>query len=127
MRYVVTTLLAMVFIMTLSVCAGQAAREASTLPAMRTAWNAIKVEARREATARNSADGFLAIDQADAAMASGVVRDILVVPWKTIEDLAEADIARRLAINELGEGSAGSLREELRLFKISRDTYTRAQ
>lgn len=106
-------------------CVGNAARENVTLPAMRAAWDAIKVEAMREVTVTGNTIGQEAVTTADTAMASGDAVKIIAAPWLMVHDLAESDIARRRATNEIGAGAAASLREELRLFTISRNTYTR--
>lgn len=104
-------------------CAGAAAREGVTLPAMRAAWSAIKVEATREAVATQT--GQAEVAAADAAMAAGTAAAIAAAPWGVVEALARADIQRRVDAAEIGPGVAASLLEELRLFSTSRTTFTR--
>lgn len=108
-----------------SACAGAAARTTATLPAMRAAWSAIKIEAEREAAATQSAEGVQAVVVADGAMQAGDVAAIVAAPWPIVHQLAEGDIQRRVAAGQIGPGVAQSLREELRLFASSRSTYTR--
>lgn len=104
-------------------CAGAAARQGVTLPAMRAAWEAIKVEATREAVATQTGQADVAA--ADAAMAAGTAAAIAAAPWGVVEMLARGDITRRVAAGTIGPGVADSLLEELRLFAISRATFTR--
>lgn len=106
-------------------CTGNAARQTMTLPAMRTAWAAIKVEATREATFTQDANGLAAIEQADAAITAGTATAIAAAPWQSVDALAAADIQRRVDLAEIGPGVAESLREELRLFAQSRSTFAR--
>lgn len=109
-------------------CAGGAARDNVTLPAIRFAWHSIRVEADRVATADASADGKAAIAAADAALADGSVAKVVAVDWPTIRDLAATDIVRRSVAAEIGPSYAASLNEELRLFfEESIPVYTRSK
>lgn len=124
-KFFLSIILAVCGVVMMFSCAGQAARDNATLPAMREAWKAIRVEANREAVAKNDGISATELTKADAAMASGDVPAILAVNWPLLTSLAETDIVRRVVAHEIGEGAAASLREELRLFSVSRNTYTR--
>ena len=109
-------------------CSGTAARNTVLLPAMQNAWSAIRVCVLREVAANPT---LVAVEgevyEADAAIASGNPLLFNTVDWPLIHSTADADTERRLQAGLIGPGTAGSLREELRLFIISRNTFTRGQ
>lgn len=106
-------------------CAGAAARQNVQLPAMRAAWEAIKIEATREANAQQSEPGLAAVGKADAAMTEGTAAAIASAPWPTVDALALGDIQRRVDTGAIGPGVGDSLREELRLFALNRSQFAR--
>lgn len=106
-------------------CTGGAVRQNIELPAMRSAWDAIKVEATREANTQQSEPGLVAIGKADAAMTEGTAVAIGAAPWPTVDALALGDIQRRVEAGVIGPGVGDSLREELRLFALNRSKFAR--
>lgn len=107
-------------------CAGYQARQHVLLPAMQQAWGGeFGIRAQAERSAALEADPVsagAAVTQADAALASGVVAQIAASPWPVVDDLAAADIARRITLGEISLGVGDSQRERLLQFQRSRTT-----
>ncbi len=107
-------------------CAGTLARSNALLPAMRDAWASMRVQAIREARETNSAGvANPQIGAADEGLATDNSTQIAAVNWTLLDGLVEGDITRRLNAGELGPAPAESLRERLRRFVESRNTYLR--
>lgn len=107
-------------------CAGQAARQNVLLPSMREAWSAIRVRVLAEAALQD--DSLVVqqeVEKADAALLLGDPSKLLAVNWPLIYNTSEGDIVRRLEAGRIGPGAAASLREEVRLFELSKGKYTR--
>lgn len=115
----------LLFALLLAACTGTAARQHALLPAMRTAWQSIRVDVLREAAIEQHATGAAVVAAADEALAIGDPIKVAAVDWPTADMLAQADIDSRVAAGAIGSGVAASLHERLARFTDARLTYTR--
>jgi hypothetical protein len=105
-------------------CAGYQARQHALLPAMQQAWGGeLGIRAQAERSAALEADPALAtaaVATADEAIQDGTAAKMAAAPWQVVDDLAAADIARRITAGEISMGVGDSLRERLLQFQRSR-------
>jgi hypothetical protein len=106
-------------------CAGAAAREQLLLPAMAGTWSKVRPQVVRELAVAPNAEASAAVAEVDAAFDVGPGSRLAAVRWPLLEQLAENDIARRLAAGEIGPGVAESLRGLLADLAESRAQYLR--
>jgi hypothetical protein len=93
-------------------CTGLTARQKVLLPAMQSAWPAVKADLERGVPVRT--DDIAAFD---VALTAGDVAAIRLVPWQLLDESAQAGIAVRVTAGTITEGVAGSLRERLKNFR----------
>lgn len=106
-------------------CAGTAARQNVLLPALASTWASIRVQIERQASFQDDTQAPKVAAAASAALTSGDPVAIAAVNWTLLEDLALADIDRRIAAREIGPLVAESLRGRLVDFAASRRLYLR--
>lgn len=108
-------------------CAGMAARSGMLAPAMAQAWGGIRVQVVRELGLEPNAAGSIALADADVALAAADPVKVAAVEWPLLDELTEADVARRLAAQAIGPITAESLRGRLADFVDARAIYTRTR
>lgn len=106
-------------------CTGTAAREQLLLPAIAGSWGKVRPMVERELERTPDAEAAAALVDVDAAVKVGPPSRLAAVQWPRLEQLAEADIDRRLAAGEIGPGVAKSLRGLLADLAESRAVYLR--
>lgn len=117
--------LALVAITIFAACAGSAARQNVMLPALASTWASIRVQVEREAATTGNTAAAPVVQAANLALESGDPVKIASVNWTLLEELALADIDRRVAAREVGPLVAESLRGRIQDFAASRRLYLR--
>lgn len=110
-------------VLLLTACAGTKARSEVLLPAIRTAWESVRVGVEREVAAQHHPTGATELAKADEALDAGVAARVVAVDWLLLEQLADADIERRTAAGEVSAGVAVSLRERITQLNAARKAY----
>lgn len=104
-----------------SACAGQ--RQTTLLPAMRMSWVTIRAQASSTFERHAIEQGQAMLIQADEALQTATPAAIAAVPWKPIEQAADADVTRQLDEHLIGENGAVLARERLVQFAKARETF----
>jgi hypothetical protein len=125
-RFRVWSLSALFFLSCLAAaCFGTAARDNLLLPSMGGSWSKVRPMVERELARVPNAEAAAAVVEVDKAIDTGPPARLAAVRWPLLEQLAEDDIARRLAAGEIGPGVATSLRGLLADLAESRAQYLR--
>lgn len=124
MRTRTRAVIAAIIITLASACAGGVARERVLLPAMRSAWPSIRLQAEHIATPVEA----ITVAAMDQAMQIGTEMALASADWQAVKSLAVARIYERTAAGEIGPGVAASLSERVNQFdRAFRAFITRKQ
>lgn len=113
------------FLLLLVACAGAAARTNVQLPAIQSTWSNLRTAVERQVAAEPDAATAAAMVSADQAVKTGDPVQLLAVDWERLERAIELDLARQVAVGEIGPLGAESRRGLLTEFRDAIRLYTR--
>lgn len=106
---------AALLVFVVSACAGTRARTSVLLPAMKQSWPQVQALAMLAVSPEDKA----VVVAFDEAMKTGVITNIVAVPFEPVRQLALQGVQIRLLEGTLGNFGAGSYRENIKLFNSS--------
>lgn len=109
--------------MFIAACAGNLVRDEVAEPALASVWTRVRVDIAAELENEPSAEGSLALAQADAAITTGDNMRMAGVPWPKLMLIARAGIQREASGGGLHPAVAESLIERVSQFQQTIDAY----